>query len=113
MTTPYIEIDQGGGHSRVVQSDEFDIAWSLPKKIEVLVSGFEVKISYSTNDYMPIARSISSVKFLNLSERQLREIIAAEDYFFDYFAEHLEAALDGHIYGDFKTTDLYGHREES
>ena len=91
--------------------------WSNLQEVKLELFGFQTVVKYESNSMLSEI-SISSIDFDNLSERQVREILAAEPNYMLALAEEVEGKLcnNNHQLDGYELNDcdlnVYGHGDE-
>lgn len=94
-----------------------DYEWSSQQTVKLELFGFQTVVKYESNSMLSEV-SITSIEFENLSERQVREILAAEPNYMLALAEEVERKLcnnnhqlEGYELSDYEL-NVYGHGDE-
>ena len=88
---------------------DIDHAWSVNITSKALINGFEVRLTFSENSILNIGQC-SWVEFINLSQRQVKELLAAEPKFKDYFHEGVEEYIGKEVPEEI--VNYSGHKDE-
>ena len=91
--------------------------WSKQQTVKLELFGFQTVVKHEINSMLSEV-SISSIDFENLSERQVREILAAEPNYMLALAEEVERKLcnNNHQLEGYELSErelnVYGHGDE-